>query len=175
MEKRPLYTIGHGTRKQEVFLELLQRYGIKYLVDVRSRPYSHFNPQFNRERLKEYLAQNDITYVFMGDTLGGRPEDPTCHDMNGKVDYEKVKTKPFFRDGIERLKKACWKDIHLAIMCSETKPQECHRSGLIGNVLQAEGVLLAHIDEEGGVKKQIEVTGDPKGLTGANLFGGSQT
>lgn len=41
----------------------------------------------------------------MGDTIiGGRLKDKTCYTEDGKVDYEKVKTKDFFLQGIDRLK-----------------------------------------------------------------------
>src|ERR1043165_3548911 len=121
-----IYSIGHGTRKIDDFIKVLKDFGIQYLVDVRSRPYSRFNPQFNQDNLKHSLAKNGITYFFMGDTLGGRPTDPTCYDVTGKIDYEKVKTKEFFKTGMERLKKAYEKEIPVAIMCSESKPGECH-------------------------------------------------
>jgi uncharacterized protein (DUF488 family) len=52
MEKKPLYTIGHGNRKPEDFLALLKDFAIEYLIDVRSQPYSKFNPQFQPKRLK---------------------------------------------------------------------------------------------------------------------------
>lgn len=171
MEKRPLYTIGHGNRKQEELLTLLQQYDIQYLLDVRSAPYSKFNPQFNQNELKHFLQQHGITYVFMGDTLGGRPEDDSCY-TDGKVDYEKIKTKDFFKTGIERLKTAYSKDIPLAMMCSESKPQECHRSKLIGEYLRDEDIRIVHIDENGKEKSQPEVMLIvTKGKSTIDLFG----
>lgn len=156
MEKTPLYSIGHGNRTAEELLDLLQRHEIKYLVDVRSAPYSKYNPHFSKQALEAFLKENDITYVFMGDTLGGRPEDRTCY-TNDKVDYEKIKTKEFYKEGIERLKTAYEKAIPLAMMCSESKPQDCHRSKLIGETLTENKIPLAHIDEKGALKSQAEV------------------
>jgi uncharacterized protein (DUF488 family) len=97
VNKQPLYTIGHGNRKAPDFLALLKEYGIKYLVDVRSIPHSRFHPQFNRNALESFLSQHDIRYVFMGDELGGRPKDVSCYDMEGKIDYDRLKTKDFFK------------------------------------------------------------------------------
>jgi len=34
VEKKPLYTIGHGSRKSEDLLALLKEYGIELLVDA---------------------------------------------------------------------------------------------------------------------------------------------
>src|SRR5688572_8572942 len=117
MNKLPIYTIGHGARKAEDFLELLKRYKIAYLVDVRSQPFSRYHPQFTQKTLQTFLEENDIRYVFMGDTLGGRPKDPTCYDEDGKINYNKVKTKEFFQEGIGRLKTAYKKNLPVAIMC----------------------------------------------------------
>ena len=65
MEKKPLYTIGHGNRKPEDFLAMLKDFGIEYLIDVRSQPYSKFNPQFNQNDLKFFLE------FFLGDIFLG--------------------------------------------------------------------------------------------------------
>lgn len=172
MDKKPLYTIGHGNRKQEDFLALLKSFGIEYLIDVRSQPYSKFNPQFNQNDLKFFLERNGIKYVFMGDTIGGRPKDITCYDNEGKVDYEAVKMKEFFLNGIDRLKTAYNKDINVVIMCSESKPCECHRSKLIGKVLLTDNIVLKHIDEKGKLKDQSTVINElNKGLSEFDLFG----
>jgi uncharacterized protein (DUF488 family) len=172
MEKKPIYTIGHGNRKSEDFLALLKDFGIEYLIDVRSQPFSKFNPQFNQNHLKFFLERNGLKYVFMGDTIGGRPADPTCYDDDGKVDYEMVNEKDFFLTGIYRLKKAYDKNKQIVMMCSESKPCECHRSKLIGKVLIAENIVLQHIDEKGKLKDQTTVINElNKGLSEYELFG----
>jgi uncharacterized protein (DUF488 family) len=172
MNKRPLYSIGHGNRKAEDFLALLKDFGIEYLIDIRSQPYSKFNPQFNQIDLKFFLKRNGVQYVFMGDTIGGRPKDTSCYDNEGKVDYELVKTKDFFLSGIDRLKTAYYKDINVVLMCSESNPCECHRSKLIGKVLFNDNIVLKHIDEKGKLKDQSIVINElNKGLSEYDLFG----
>jgi uncharacterized protein (DUF488 family) len=158
MPKHPIYTIGHGTRKISELLDLLKKFSIDFLLDVRSRPYSKFNPQFNREDLAASLAHNGIKYVYMGDTLGGRPSDPSCYKVNGKVDYEILRQKDAFRNGIERVKTAYAKDLKVALMCSEIRPGECHRSKLIGSVLHQEKILIRHIDENGEARDQEQIS-----------------
>lgn len=175
MDQRPIYTIGHGNRKQEEFLDLLKQYDIQYLIDVRSQPYSKFNPQFNQRDIMFVLESSGIKYVFMGDTLGGRPTDKSCYDHEGKVDYESVKTKIFFKQGIDRLKTAYGKNVNVAIMCSESKPTECHRTKLIGRFLATDNIFLQHIDEKGIVKDQLTVINEMnKGLSDIDLFGEQQ-
>jgi uncharacterized protein (DUF488 family) len=170
VEKIPLYTIGHGTRPAEDFLNLLKVNAIAYLIDVRSRPYSRYNPQYNRERLQQFLQHEGITYVFMGDTLGGKPKDPLCYDNNNRVDYTKIKNSAFFKAGIERLKNAYFKNLKAAIMCSESKPLECHRTHLISKVLHEENILITHITEKGEQLNHYELMNGLPGKTANDLF-----
>ena len=163
---KPLFTIGHGTRKADEFLRLLHQYNIKYLLDVRSRPYSRFNPQYNQKQLQQFLEAHNVTYVFMGDTLGGRPDDKSVYNVEGKIDYRLLKEKEYFKTGIERVKTALQKDLDVAVMCSERKPSECHRSLLIGEVLFKDGIILNHIDHKGEIKDQPAVIKEATGPGG---------
>ena len=73
-----VFTIGHSTHPQERFIALLRQHGITALCDVRSKPYSRMNPQFNREELEEALLAHGIAYRFLGEELGARSDDPHC-------------------------------------------------------------------------------------------------
>ena len=157
MEKFPIYTIGYGNRSIETFVKILQKYEIRYLADIRSQPYSRFNQQFSKAALEKYLSEHKIRYMFLGDTLGGRPKDEDCYDDKGRVEYSKLSSKSFYQEGIDRLRTAWSKNLLVAIMCSEVKPSECHRGKLIGNTLIEQGITIAHIDENGNIKQQREV------------------
>lgn len=146
MSERVLYTIGYGAREMENFLAVLKRFGIAYLIDVRSRPYSRYKPDFSKQALEAHLKAHGIRYVFMGKSLGGQPEDATCY-TDGKVDYEKVKEKEFYLKGISRLREAWRQQLPVVLMCSEGKPEQCHRSMLIGQTLVEQGIEIAHVDE----------------------------
>lgn len=174
MSRKHPYTIGHGNRTISEFLGLLKKYRVDYIIDVRSKPYSKFNPHFNRDELGATLQEHDITYVFMGDNLGGRPADLSCYNIEGKVDYDKVKLKSFFREGIDRIKTAYNKNLSIALMCSESKPGSCHRTKLIGEALSSIGIDLQHIDEKGKLKDQLTVMNELKiGVPEFDLFGAS--
>ena len=144
MEKSSIYSIGHGNKSIDVLIVELRHFEINYLIDIRSKPYSKYSPHFNQNSLKFSLIEKNITYAFMGDVLGGLPEDLGCY-TNGHVDYEKLKEKDFFRIGLQRLISAHNKNIKVAIMCSESKPEECHRTKLIGEELKHIGILVNHI------------------------------
>src|SRR5437016_3956778 len=151
-----LYTIGYGTRTLDEFVRALEGHRIEYVIDVRTAPFSKFKPDFTKELLQLHLERAGIRYLFMGDTLGGHPKDPRCH-TDGKVDYDKVRAQPFFQTGLERLKKACAQQRRLALMCSEGRPEQCHRSKLIGEALTTAAVRVCHIDEDGQVLTQQQV------------------
>jgi uncharacterized protein (DUF488 family) len=148
-----LFTIGHGTRPLSTFLDLLEKFHIDFLIDVRSIPWSAFNPQYRQTTLAHALQQRNIRYVYMGDALGGRPTDPSCYS-GGKVNYEALQQKDFFLQGIERLKAAHEKDVRAALLCSESNPAKCHRSRLIGRFLHQQNIPLQHIDENGTLCEQ---------------------
>jgi uncharacterized protein (DUF488 family) len=157
MSQLPLYTIGYGAREIEEFVAVLQANGIAFLIDIRSKPYSRYKPDFSKAALEHHLQANDIRYVFMGDLLGGQPADPDCYAEDGKVVYDRVEQKEFYREGIGRLQKAWQQQLRVAIMCSEGKPEQCHRTKLIGKTLAAQAVPVSHIDENDHLISQEEV------------------
>jgi len=145
-----IFTIGHSTHPIELFIQLLQKHGITTVVDVRSSPYSRFNPQFNRERLKASLQDAGVSYVFLGEELGARTKDPSCYE-NGRVSYEKLANTPLFKTGIERVKTDS--ETHtIALMCAEKEPLNCHRTILVTRELENEGISVAHILDDGSIE-----------------------
>ena len=74
MAENLIFSIGHGNRNMEEFMIILKNFDIEYLIDVRSLPFSKFNPQYNQNELQFTLERNRIKYVFMGENLGGRPK-----------------------------------------------------------------------------------------------------
>ncbi len=161
----PIYTIGYGARDIDSFIDVLHQYNIAFLIDIRSSPYSRFKPEFSKAALEKVLGQHNIRYVFMGDLLGGQPKDEACYS-DGKVDYEKVRGMSFYHTGIQRLQSAFVQRQRVALMCSEGKPETCHRSKLIGESLQTLGIPVMHIDEKGDAKDQPEIISR---LTGGQL------
>ncbi|WP_291530396.1 DUF488 family protein [Bacteroides sp. UBA939] len=172
MEESTIYSTGHGNKSFDVFIKELYSFNIEYLLDIRSKPFSKWNPQFNQALLKVELEKCGIQYVFVGDSLGGLPDDRSCYDSNGKILYDVIKRKDFFIQGLNRLITANEKEIRLAIMCSESKPEECHRSKLIGEELRINNISLNHIILENRIKSQETVMSElTKGNGVIDLFG----
>lgn len=173
-----LFTIGHSRHPFDKFVGLLQASGVKTLVDVRSKPFSRFSPQFNRGYLERELPKHGIDYAFLGEALGGRPTDPTVYKsgkspVKGKaskkavnyvqeVDYAEVMKREWFTTGIAQLLKLA-KTQPAAIMCAEEDPAHCHRHHLITAYLLNEHPRLKvqHIRGDGRVEKPEAVAQQP--------------
>jgi uncharacterized protein (DUF488 family) len=150
-----LFTIGHSTHSWEKFLELLRQHHIEAVADVRSSPYSQYNPQFNREPLQLALRQQGISYVFMGEELGARRSEPECY-VNGKVDYSLIARAPAFIRGLDRLVQGAAK-MRIVIMCAEKDPLDCHRCILVSPHLKERGIHVQHIHDDGTLESQETV------------------
>ena len=146
-----IHTIGHSRHPIDAFVSLLRRHGIATLVDVRSKPASRWAPQFGKARLERSLAGAGIAYVFMGDALGGMPDDPDLRDPEGNVDHGKLASSPRFEAGIDRLIGIAAQSA-TAIMCAEEDPDNCHRKMLIAPALGRKNVAVVHIRGDGSVR-----------------------
>src|SRR5205809_34415 len=100
-----VYTIGHSNHPMEKLLELLIAHGVTVVADVRSSPYSRYNPQFNRESLQADLKRAGLSYVFLGGQLGARSEDEACY-VDGKVQFDLLARTPLFQQGLTCLAEA---------------------------------------------------------------------
>ena len=147
-------TVGHSNHPLETFLALLRQHGVTVVADVRSAPYSRFNPQFNRKALEDRLETIGIEYVFLGRALGGRPDDPSCYE-DGRVRYDRLARTPLFGDGLERVVEGAGRQ-RIALMCAEKEPLDCHRTILVGRSLVERGVTVAHILADGSLEPHDE-------------------
>lgn len=152
----PILTIGYGNRSAEEFFAIISQERVQFLIDVRSNPVSRFNTDFSAEHLSEKLQLVGIRYVPMGNALGGRPQDPSCYE-NAHVIYGRVQEKAFFRGGIDRLVSASTQGVRVCLLCSELRPEDCHRSKLIGVSLADRGVPVVHLGPQGEHVSQFDV------------------
>jgi uncharacterized protein (DUF488 family) len=150
-----IHTVGHSNHPAERLLALLQAYGVDLVADVRSMPYSRFNPQYNRARLEQTLAAAGIGYLFMGQEFGARSPDPACYDREGRVSYRKLAATTAFHAGIERLQ-ALSREHCIALMCAERDPLDCHRTILVARALESCGVAIRHILADGSCEEHAE-------------------
>ena len=122
-------TIGHSTHAFDAFTALLHRHHVTAVADVRSAPYSRFNPQFNRKPLTEALKVQGMRYVYLGRELGGRSDDLDCYE-DGRIRYDRVAATESFKSGLARVVQGAAKH-RIALMCAEKEPLDCHRTLLV--------------------------------------------
>lgn len=137
-----LYTIGHSNHQLTDFRNLLLKYGIDCIVDVRSIPASKYSPQFNKETLQGFLRSYDMDYQFFGFEFGARRND--SFNDSGFVDFELTVQTALFQEGVHKLTPLLEKK-NIALMCSEADPLECHRFSLVGRYYHEEGLDVNHI------------------------------
>jgi uncharacterized protein (DUF488 family) len=148
-----LFTIGHSNIPAQRFTAMLRAAGIETVADVRSVPASRFCPWFSAKHLAPLLAGANMSYLFFGDELGGRPRDPSLY-CDGVADYEAMARRPSFQDGLDRLLGNAGR-CRLCLMCSERDPLDCHRCLLVARALAARGVSVGHILHNGEIESHI--------------------
>jgi len=128
-----IYTCGYQGKKKEYILELVKKYDIDILLDVRSTPYSRYNKDFDRENLKNLLG---MKYRWMGNILGG---------------YSKIEEKDL--EGLKILAESK----NILIMCMEKDYKKCHRHYEISRRLVEMGYSnIYHILDENKILSIME-------------------
>lgn len=144
-----LWTIGHWTCPEGVFLSRLDGPGIELVVDVRKLPGSRRSPQFNADQLQGWLADAGISYRQLpalagrrGRSADGGQENAGWQNASFRnyADYTRT---PEYEAGIGELTELAGAQ-RVAVLCGEPMPWRCHRL-LIANTLTARGWTVWHL------------------------------
>lgn len=125
-----IYTVGHGTASLQLFRHVLDAAEVDLVIDVRSRPYSRWNPQYSRKELAHSLSTWSIEYQWKGANLGGLDEN---------VRFEAT---------VQELAELASKRT-IALLCSESQPKDCHRKTMLAPAFQAHGLDVVHLLHDG--------------------------
>jgi len=156
MEQLTLYTIGHGLRETEAFLDLLVAEEILALIDVRTNPVSQEVGHFNEPQLRVDLDTMGIAYHWAGKPLGGlrqgRDDSPNYALRNrylrAYADY--MMSTAFAQAAMQLVNLA--RRGRTVIMGIEVSPERCHRS-LIADYLVLQGITVLHIIDAGEIEE----------------------
>lgn len=172
---KPLYTLGHSSLEFTQFAKLLKDFGVEVLADVRSLPQSSRFPHFSQPGFENLLKAEGISYLFLGEELGGRPDDVDAYRPNGLVDYRVRRKSYAFRAGRDRLLREL-EQRAVGIMCAEEDPLECHRFLMICPELVQAEIKPVHIrkgsqieTQEAAENRLLEATGFA-GIAANTLF-----
>ncbi len=169
MNKKYIYTVGYTLFQQgntidiEKLFDTLKRYGISFLVDVRSVPFSKQYPQCNADNMRIAGKHLGVPYMNMPE-IGAkadsrqevfskasdiffeqkcfpipksyRPEKTELLGSDEIVDFNKFRHDEYFTSGLKRIEEAYDKDFTLCLMCSEKNPMDCHRYFLVSKALE---------------------------------------
>ena len=149
---QPLYTLGHSILDIEQFLALLKDHSVELVVDVRSTPQSARMPHFSSPVFEKLLQAEQVDYLFLGEELGGRPDDADAYLPNGLVDYRARRKSYAFQAGLTRLEKEL--ERRTVAMCAEEDPLECHRFLMVCAELTQRGIVPLHIRKGSRIETQ---------------------
>jgi len=117
-----VFTIGYGGRRFDDFVALLQQHGISLVVDIRRFPRSKM-PEYNKESIEAKLPQFGISYIWMGETLGGLR----------RGGYPKYMESDDYQAGITKLLELAEQG-NIVLMCKERTDAGCHRRYIVGTL-----------------------------------------
>ncbi len=144
-----VWTIGHWTRAESTFLQLLAAAQIELVADIRAHPGSRNSPQYGREVMPGWLGRAGIDYLHLEELGGRRRKQPDADERNAGwknasfknyADYTRTAS---YEQGIARLADLAT-GRRVVLMCAEPTPWRCHRL-LVSNTLVARGWNVEHI------------------------------
>ena len=142
-----LYTIGFTQKSAGQFFEALKSKGIKRVIDIRLN---------NKSQLAGFTKGNDLSYFLQaiaGISYLYKPEyAPTKEILDGykkgQITWEEYEKKYIqILDKRNIMLKVNWEEFEDAcLLCSESKPLQCHRR-LLAEYLQSnkEGLTVIHL------------------------------
>jgi uncharacterized protein (DUF488 family) len=152
-----IYTIGHSNYPVEKLIDMLKRYNINTVIDIRGTPYSKYNVQYNKETIAETLKEAGFTYIYMAKEFAAQREKKISYTKEGYSDFEKVISEEEFISGIERLKTGCNKGYNIALLGAMQDPIRCHRSILVGRALREHKFNVKHILDDYSLATQEDI------------------
>lgn len=178
-----IFAIGHSNYPFDKLINMIKKYNINCVVDIRETPYSKYNIQYNREVFNESLRNSGFVYIYMGKEFGAKRANKNVYTQEDYADFEKVANEDIFLKGIERLKKGCQMGYKIVLLGAMQEPIRCHRSILVGKVLNEEGFNVKYIMHEGNLASQEDIEeslldkyfSDRKQLSIDNLLGSALT
>lgn len=143
-----ILSLGHSNISWDEFYYAVDHFGISCIIDVRSSPRSRWQ-HFNKAELRGRLNRIGISYVHLGDALGGMPK-------SGPTDYTTRRQTAAFATAIESVL-AIARRCRAALLCSERDALHCHRFLLISRHLHnLPDVRVSHIRHDGTLESHAQ-------------------
>ena len=147
-----IYTLGHSDRNFKEFIDILSKYSIEVVIDIRRWPSSKRFPHFNRGFMMDGLGQIGIDYIWLGDVLGGYRRigvDSSmriipCFQSEGFNAYALyILESDEASKALERVEEVASDNVAVLI-CSERYPFRCHRK-ILADYFTVRGFKTIHL------------------------------
>lgn len=153
---KDIYTIGYSCFEIDNFINVLKKYNIKCLIDVRSNPYSKYHSDYNKPNLQNVLNSSGIIYRNYKLEFGAHQEGLEYY-TDGYLDFSKyTKSEPFL-DGIRMVESGMKMNYTFVLMCAEKDPSTCHRNIMIGRKFHDLGYIVKNILSDGSYELQEDI------------------
>ena len=152
-----IFAIGHSNYPYEKFLNMIKKYNINCIVDIRKTPYSRYNIQYNREYLSKKLKEDGYLYIHMGKEFGVKRDTIDSYNYEGYSDFEKVVKEEVFLSGVNRIKKGLEMGYKIVLLGAMQEPIRCHRAILVGRFLNENGIKVNYILNDGTLVNQLDI------------------
>ncbi len=147
-----LYTIGHSVVELAALIDTMMAHGVELVADVRSKPRSRL-PQFDQNPLQTAIEQAGMRYRFLGERLGGVPQDPEIARRwkQGHLDaiiVGHLRSTDEWTDGLAEVVRMMrvGGGTAVCLLCSEGDPNECHRKAIALDVAElVDDVKVVHL------------------------------
>lgn len=153
---KDIYTIGYSGFKINDFIEVLKKYRINSLIDVRSNPNSKFHQDYNMINMQKNLKKYGIIYRNYKDEFGARQEDLQYY-TNGYLDFNKYTKSKSFLDGVKKIEAGLNQNYTFVFMCAEKDPSTCHRNIMVARKFQELGYNIINILADGSFELQDSI------------------
>jgi len=159
-----VFTIGYSQDTFAPFEERLAQHDIDLLVDVRSAPWSRYQTDFRYGIVEGLCRQAGLDYRYMGDRLGGKPDNPALL-TEGAPDHAKIRDWDPFQHALNEIAGLAGSR-RIALMCGCAKPLRCHRGTLLAPELIRRGLVVKHIVADGVLLTHEEAESEENGGQG---------
>jgi uncharacterized protein (DUF488 family) len=140
MARSVVFSVGYEGRKPGELIALLERAGVRRVVDVRELPLSR-RRGFSKTPLREALAAHGIDYIHLreaGNPYRNLRDDlPRCLRLYAKY----LDTHPRVLDAVD----AALADRRSALLCVEARADVCHRSVLAKKLARKKRRTVKHL------------------------------
>ena len=139
-----IFTIGYSGFRVDEFIDALIYHRVSTVIDVRSIPFSRYNPEYNAPVISRTLDALKISYRNFHKEFGARQQDRSFYPK-GYMDFEEFAKSEQFQEGVSKILDAMNNDSVIALMCAEKDPINCHRAILVARVFYQKGINVIHI------------------------------